>query len=1314
MIKPQLLKNIYLFFSLLFISFFSKAQVDTQFWFAVPYVGNHGNGNSEIIINNTQNTPVTVTLTNPANPAGGIPAPGIVRNIPANGSMRIDLNQYYRTQDQGNAGSPIGSLQTIEGRPNQVFNSGLLLTSTSPVTAYYEVGRGGGQNCDIFSLKGNNALGTDFMLPFQNHYSNWANINAYSAADIVATEDNTQITITPTAAAAVGRPAGVPFTITLNRGQTYCLRAEGKAANQQMSGTTVTSNKPIAITLIVDSIDTGADTSWGPDNTGIDMAGDQIVPLNYIGKEYIVVRGNAGNNGNRNRIFILTTQPNTNITISENTNVVRTINNQASGVTINYLQPNNSPASYIKSDKPVYVFYISGNGSELGGALIPSIVCTGSSSVVISRSSENPFYFVVLAKNKFLDNFLVGGQAGILTRASFTIVTDATDEGFSSAKISYGNGTTGALSSTNFPLNQAVLITNTATNAAFHIGTANGGGNGEGSTARFGYFSDFASINISYENKPVCFGDSLILDAGPGRDTYKWFTKPTPTTEKLLSSEQVFKVKAPGRQKIYLTITKRNCPLTDSVEVYVQPKVNLTVLRKRIVCANQPISMDATPEVTVPPLNIVKYRWYRRPNATIPLTGDTIGFTTSIAPQLPVGDFEVIVFVTDDQACTSSDTVKVKINPTPAVGIDFANASVCSGDSVQLGLVSPNINYVYQWKENGVLPLSQVIATGLSSTIISNPKASRINSTSSAINHNYYISTLDTITSCIKLDTLVLTVNPIPKAQIDLPRSLFCISDPLFALQGSAPSFTGGTYVFSINNNNVTQFDPKIYPLGNTTIKLAYTSAQGCKAPDVDSLVRISSVPSVVMTDQTYCSGKSATIGILDSSAFYNYLWNTTPDITNLTISNASINVRNNGSNPITNNYTLTVTSKTNTTCTNSGNVSVIINPQPVASFTNVNPLGYCVGAANVTFTGTPTGGAFSGDNITGSVFSPNTVGTKKITYQVTLNGCSDDTIVNISVHALPKLLINGFDKSSYCVGAPSVLINGTPSGGGFSASKSPGLGGDVDFTTAGNLTFTYGLTDNNGCTDSVSTSITVNPIPILTTSPVAPICAGDIATLSVSGGNTYEWTTLRSTNATVDVRPIVNSSYEVRAINTFNCKSLPSNIDVMVNPKPTAKFEQKNITHCFELGDLSLFAGFASNYLWSNGSTTDTLTVSSGGEYKVTLVEGNCKSSDSVIILAACPPRIFLPKAFSPNNDGYNDSLQVLGDHFKNLKLRIYNRWGEVVFESTDKNKFWDGTYNGVIMPQGVYPWQLSYQSDFPKEKNKEYTLDGSISIIY
>jgi gliding motility-associated-like protein len=86
----------------------------------------------------------------------------------------------------------------------------------------------------------------------------------------------------------------------------------------------------------------------------------------------------------------------------------------------------------------------------------------------------------------------------------------------------------------------------------------------------------------------------------------------------------------------------------------------------------------------------------------------------------------------------------------------------------------------------------------------------------------------------------------------------------------------------------------------------------------------------------------------------------------------------------------------------------------------------------------------------------------------------------------------------------------------------------------------------------------------------------------------------------------------------------------------------------------------------------------------------------DSVLVSDFCLPSIYIPEAFSPNGDKQNDYLEIFGRHFKNFEIKIFNRWGEIIFISNDKDLFWDGLYRGEEMPIGTYPWILHYESTY------------------
>jgi gliding motility-associated-like protein len=129
-----------------------------------------------------------------------------------------------------------------------------------------------------------------------------------------------------------------------------------------------------------------------------------------------------------------------------------------------------------------------------------------------------------------------------------------------------------------------------------------------------------------------------------------------------------------------------------------------------------------------------------------------------------------------------------------------------------------------------------------------------------------------------------------------------------------------------------------------------------------------------------------------------------------------------------------------------------------------------------------------------------------------------------------------------------------------------------------------------------------------------------------------------------------------------------------------------------------------------SNPTATPTETIT----YIVTMTDSNgCSNLDSVTVVVkevVCEePEIFIPSAFTPNEDNNNDWVFVRGNTIRNLLFRIYNRWGELVFESNDPSNGWDGKYNGKLATPAVYV----YYVEAICFDNQRFFKKGNISLI-
>jgi len=473
------------------------SQADTEFWFVAPEVA-ASHGDAPVLLGLSAGPqPTRVRLAFPADAAF---AP-LFFELAANELKIVDLSAH---------------LNKLENKPaNVLLDKGMLLTASSPINAYYHVNHR--NNLDIFTLKGRQALGREFFIPSQNHFRN---VHGEAAFDIVATEDNTTIEITPTAP-IVGHAAGEPFTITLNRGQTFSCRATASNPASHLGGSRVRADKPIAITNSDDSIVNELGSGW-------DLVGDQLVPVKVLGTEYIAVRGlNASE-----RIYITATADATEITLDGNAGQRVQLN-----MGENFYFPLRNATAHIVSSKPIYVWHLSGFSNENGAALLPPIGCTGLREANFIRPASENFSMILLTRRGNEDAFWLNGTTNIVP-GYFSAVQGTNGEWVAARIDAPGTFTT----TTNNMVN---------TKGLFHIGIIIHTGRG----SAYGYFSNYTSLNLG-EFRSFCEGDTLTLDGGFQNENFLWSTG---------STSQQIGVTQSGTYWVHATFD--GCELADTVEV---------------------------------------------------------------------------------------------------------------------------------------------------------------------------------------------------------------------------------------------------------------------------------------------------------------------------------------------------------------------------------------------------------------------------------------------------------------------------------------------------------------------------------------------------------------------------------------------------------------------------------------------------------------------------------------------------------------------------------------------------------------------------
>lgn len=134
----------------------------------------------------------------------------------------------------------------------------------------------------------------------------------------------------------------------------------------------------------------------------------------------------------------------------------------------------------------------------------------------------------------------------------------------------------------------------------------------------------------------------------------------------------------------------------------------------------------------------------------------------------------------------------------------------------------------------------------------------------------------------------------------------------------------------------------------------------------------------------------------------------------------------------------------------------------------------------------------------------------------------------------------------------------------------------------------------------------------------------------------------------------------------------------------------------------------------WSNGSILDRITAFDTGTYSVTVSNAYCSASDTIEVFPCDCDVVYIPTAFSPNGDGLNDEFKPEECYMGYYEMEIYNRWGQKIFESNNREKGWGGEFNGQASPQGIYLYKITFDALYGTGGvKKRYNLTGSVMLI-
>ncbi|NVO03793.1 MAG: gliding motility-associated C-terminal domain-containing protein, partial [Bacteroidetes bacterium] len=612
--------------------------------------------------------------------------------------------------------------------------------------------------------------------------------------------------------------------------------------------------------------------------------------------------------------------------------------------------------------------------------------------------------------------------------------------------------------------------------------------------------------------------------------------------------------------------------------------------------------------------------------------------------------------------------INVINNPTIVVSPNAT--SICNGSSDTLVASGAN---TYTW-----LPAT-ALNTTIGNTVIANPTSTT----------TYTVT--GTSSGCSNIATVQVTVNNPPTL------AMSSISASCGMSNGSATvNPTGGNTPYSYSwstspvQNTATAAN---IPAGSYTVTV--NDANFCSTTGTVN-VSNSSGPTLTSSSVNATCGMSngsATVTPTGGTLPYSYSWNTSPIQTTAIASNIP-----SGS------YTVTVSDGSSCSAITTVVVGGTSGPSLSSSFTDAT-----CGLSDGSATAIPSGGTLPYSYNWNTSPVQTTVTALNIpagTYTVTVsdgNSCTATTTVTINNIGGPTVSISG--NNSTCG-----LANGD-------ATVNP-IGGTSPYTylwntspaqstqTASNLpagTYSVTVTDAGSCNATTTIVITTSPNPIATAGTIIPSECGQSngsATIIASSGMgpyTYSWNTVPP-QSTATITNVPTGTYIVTITDANSC-SQTQTVSIGSTGGPTATITPNIVT--IHSGDIvSLTASGGVNYSWTpsvglscNNCPNPVASPTVSTVYCVLVSDANnCSDTAcaSVLLEILCG-EVFIPSAFSPNNDNSNDVLYIRGNCITTMEFAIFDRWGEKVFETTDVVNGWDGKYKGQLMNSQVFVYYLT-----------------------
>ncbi len=700
----------------------------------------------------------------------------------------------------------------------------------------------------------------------------------------------------------------------------------------------------------------------------------------------------------------------------------------------------------------------------------------------------------------------------------------------------------------------------------------------------------------------VCAGNAATLNAGGGYTGYVWSTGAT---------SQSINVSPVSTTSYTVTVTAAGgCTATASTTVTVNNITPPSIPPASLCAGGNPVSLNAG-------AGFMSYAW-------------SSGQNTQSINVSPIGTTTYTVTVTAAGGCTATANTTVTVNnitppsiPSAAIcaggnpvsldaGTGFSTYAWSTGASTQAINVSPasTTTYSVTVTDGNNCTASNVVTVTVNNlasfTIPTTPICSGNSSTLNAgayssytwssgqttqsitvspITGTTYTVTVTNSSGCTAIGTATVAVNNLPNTAIS-GSTTFCTG-------GSTTLSAGAGFAQYLWSNSATSQSINVSIAG--TYIVTVTDVNGCTATAQTTVTESASLSPVITGDLSICQGETTTLDA--GTGFANYLWS------NGAIT-SSINTGTAGT------YSVTVTDING--CSGTDSETIINNATPSVSITGNGNL--CIGAS----TTLNASAGFAQYQWSTGTFGQSITGSTAGNYSVTVtdaNGCTDSDTFAVNVNTGTTPVITG--NLSFCLGGNTVLNAGT----GFTSYlwSNSSTAQTATATTGG----VYGVTvtDVNGCTGSNSATISVNTPAVPIIGGNTTVCPGSSTILSTSGFTSYAWST-GAVSASISVSPAATTTYTVTVTDANGCTST-NNQTVNVLTPPTVAISG-NTSFCTGGNSVLDAGGGFTQYLWSNGSTAQSITVTTAGTYTVTVANAaGCTNTANLAVTVNPNPTV-------------------------------------------------------------------------------------------